>query len=481
MSKIENLLLSINPKNKKNSFQKKDNFLLNLINNFKDSKKLLSLFKDMNITQKELNNLLKKETLPVEIKEKIKSLIDNLKEENTNLDILQNIINKPISNNELEKTVNNDSFLKKEIVRITKKIIDAKIKLNKIVLNEKEIKEFKEIKTFKKLIEFANKKELNISKIIISSTKENNKVNNITANTILDKRNNQNIIKNQNKNITNNNPNIINDNQNIINNNQNTINNNLTKPSYIANILNSSKEINNLNINNFLKQKKDTNIQQLNTIKNVTNSSNIISNLLKNTSLDNKKIDTNLSLFDTPNKTKTINTSNISLENLINLDNKISTKHSIQKNSNSKEDFNNLLSPNQIVLNELKLNIIKAKETIKHFSNNLKEAIENYKPPISKISIELNPKELGKVEVTLIHRGDNLQIQINSNNSAISLFNYHQQELKQNLINMGFSDVNMSFNQQNQQQKGNKEYQQNQKLKQKNEDELIIEIPYQYA
>jgi len=46
---------------------------------------------------------------------------------------------------------------------------------------------------------------------------------------------------------------------------------------------------------------------------------------------------------------------------------------------------------------------------------------------------------------------------------------------------MGFSDVNMSFNQQNQQQKGNKEYQQNQKFKQKNEDELIIEIPYQYA
>ena len=183
MSKVENLLLTINPKNKKNSFQKKDNFLFNLITNLKDSKKLLSILKDMNITQKELNNLLEKKTTPIEIKEKIKILINNLKEkevkEENTLVILQNIINKPISNNELEKKVNNNPSLKKEI-------INAKIKLNKILLNEKEIKEFKKIKTFKKLIEYANKKELNISKIIISSfnhPKIENKINNIILST----------------------------------------------------------------------------------------------------------------------------------------------------------------------------------------------------------------------------------------------------------------------------------------------------------
>ena len=449
MSKIENLLLISNSKNKKSSFQKKDNFLLNLITNSKDSKKLLSLLKDMNITQKELNNLIEKKTLPNKIKEKIKTLINNLKEENTLNYTLQNILvlNKPISNNTLEKTVNNNSSFKKEIVKITKEIINSKIKLNKIVLNEKEIKEFKEIKTFKELVEFANKKELNISKIIISSFKPKikNEINNLIlpTNIILDKKTN----------------------------NQTITNTNLTKSSYIINILNNFS----------LKQKKDITPPQLNPTKNVINSSNIINSLLKNSfNLDNKKVDTNLSLFETPKKPKTINISNISLESLINSDNKDFIKNN-QKNNNSQEHFNNLPSTTQTILDELKLNIIKAKETIKHFSNNLKEAIENYKPPISKISIELNPKELGKVEVTLIHRGDNLQIQINSNNSAISLFNYNQQELKQNLINMGFSEVNMSFNQQNQQQKGNKEYQKNQKLKQQDEDELIIEIPYQYA
>ena len=137
---------------------------------------------------------------------------------------------------------------------------------------------------------------------------------------------------------------------------------------------------------------------------------------------------------------------------------------------------------NTQIISQLKHNILKAKESLKHFASNLKEAIENYKPPISKLSMQLHPKELGKVEVTLVHRGDNLQIQINSNNTAISFFHSTQQELKQNLINMGFTNVNMNFNQN--QQQGNKEYKQNQKFS-KNEndeyDEMIIEIPYQYA
>ena len=442
MSKVENFLLNINPKNKKISLQKKDNFLLNLITNLKDSKKLLSLLKNMNITKKELNNLLEK-NIPIEIKEKIKTLI---KEENIlNYTILQNILvlNKPISNNILEKTINNNSSLKKEIVKITKKIIDSKIKLNKIILNEKEIKEFREIKTFKELINFANKKELNISKIVISSfnLKTNNKIDNIIlpTNIVLDKKmGNQNII----------NSNLTNKFSHLILNNQKEGTNTHTNPQ--QNIINSS-----ITINDLLKNSFKTDTQFINTSKNKNN-----------LNLDNKT-DTNLLLFNTSKKN---DTSKISLEALIN-----------NSKKNSEESFNNMLSTNQIALNELKLNIIKAKETIRYFSNSLKEAIENYKPPISKISIGLNPKELGKVEVTLIHRGDNLQIQINSNNNAISLFNYNQQELRHNLINMGFSYVNMSFNQQNQQQKGNKEYQQNQNFKQKDEDELIIEIPYQYA
>ena len=380
----------------------------------------------MNITQNELNNLIEEKTIPIKLKKEIKILIDSLKKEenNSDLTILLQAINTPISNNKLEKIVDNRPSLKEEIVKVTKEIVDARIKLNKIILNEKEIKEFKRIKTFKELIEFSNKKKLNISKIILSSFKPeiNNKTNNIMNN----------------------------------------------------NLINSTTTVNNLNL------KKD--INKLNTSKNIIN----LSTIIKSTGIDNLSIKypdsnqttkSNLSLAHNTKKTNIDNISDISLKNLIKL-NKKSTKDDY---NSLEENFNNTISANQAIVSNLQLNIIKAKETIKHFSNNLKEEIENYKPPISKISIELNPKELGKVEVTLIHRGDNLQIQINSNNNAISLFNYNQQELKQNLINMGFSDVNMSFNQQNQQQKENREYQQNQKFKPQDEDELIIEIPYQYA
>jgi flagellar hook-length control protein FliK len=147
------------------------------------------------------------------------------------------------------------------------------------------------------------------------------------------------------------------------------------------------------------------------------------------------------------------------------------------------DNLDNIIKPEINHNFEIKHKIIQAKESMKHFSNNLKEAIENYKPPISKLSIELHPKELGKVEVTIIHRGDNLQININSNNQAINFFHTHQSELKNTLVNMGYSGIDMSFNsnqnKENQEKKAFKNYSANKK--DKNYDELIIEIPYTYA
>jgi flagellar hook-length control protein FliK len=120
-------------------------------------------------------------------------------------------------------------------------------------------------------------------------------------------------------------------------------------------------------------------------------------------------------------------------------------------------------------------------QTLKHFSTKLKEAIENYTPPINKLQIELNPKYLGKVDITLIQRGDNLQIHITSNNNVINFFHIHQTELKNTLINMGYSGIDMNFNfnqnsNQNKQQRNYKFYNQ----KEEN-NELIIKLPYTYA
>ncbi|NPA10825.1 MAG: flagellar hook-length control protein FliK [Epsilonproteobacteria bacterium] len=172
----------------------------------------------------------------------------------------------------------------------------------------------------------------------------------------------------------------------------------------------------------------------------------------------------------------------VSLESLLSPKTQKKEKKQNSNQQNQQHQNSHINQPSQNIINELKANIAQAKESIRHFSNNLKDAIENYKPPVSKISLEMNPQELGKVEVTLIKRGDNLQIQINSNNQAVNFLHSQQQELRQSLVNMGFSQVNMSFNS-NSNQKEQQQYQQNQQLNNTNEeeDELIIEIPYYYA
>jgi len=133
--------------------------------------------------------------------------------------------------------------------------------------------------------------------------------------------------------------------------------------------------------------------------------------------------------------------------------------------------------PNNNPVIELKQNILKAKETIKNFSDKLKEAITNYKPPITKIDIDLHPKELGKIALTITKKGKNLKININSNNNAINIFNIHQNELKQQLNNIGFNEINMSFNSNNQKQNENKNQSKQYKKYEEDEEELIIEIP----
>jgi len=95
--------------------------------------------------------------------------------------------------------------------------------------------------------------------------------------------------------------------------------------------------------------------------------------------------------------------------------------------------------------------IIDAKQTIRHFAQTLQEQVENYKPPFTRMQLTLDPKDLGKVEVTLISRGNNLHIQVNSNPTAIGVMAIQGNELRNQLTSMGFTDVQMQFNM-NQQQ-----------------------------
>ncbi|PUD13954.1 flagellar hook-length control protein FliK [Helicobacter pylori] len=90
---------------------------------------------------------------------------------------------------------------------------------------------------------------------------------------------------------------------------------------------------------------------------------------------------------------------------------------------------------------------IAPKETIKHFAQQLKQEIQEYKPPMSRISMDLFPKELGKVEITIQKVGKNLKVSVISHNNSLQTFLDNQQDLKNSLNALGFEGVDLSFSQ----------------------------------
>ena len=177
------------------------------------------------------------------------------------------------------------------------------------------------------------------------------------------------------------------------------------------------------------------------------------------------------------NEIKKSNVKDISLNSLL-TDFKKDKKHK-EKIINDNNDNNLGININT----EFKSKIIEAKQSIKHFVSSLKEAVENYKPPLTKLSLELHPKELGKVEVVIKQQGDNLNVQINTQNqTTINFLTSQQNELKNSLVNMGFTNINMNFNSNHQHQKHNQHKNQytNSNTDENNE-ELVIDFSYKYA
>ncbi|GAA9724418.1 flagellar hook-length control protein FliK [Helicobacter pylori] len=120
-------------------------------------------------------------------------------------------------------------------------------------------------------------------------------------------------------------------------------------------------------------------------------------------------------------------------------DNKEKTKES----SNSAQSVQNTQASDKTSDNKS----ITPKETIKHFTQQLKQEIQEYKPPMSKISMDLFPKELGKVEVTIQKVGKNLKVSVISHNNSLQTFLDNQQDLKNSLNALGFEGVDLSFSQ----------------------------------
>jgi len=92
---------------------------------------------------------------------------------------------------------------------------------------------------------------------------------------------------------------------------------------------------------------------------------------------------------------------------------------------------------------EVKLN--EAKQMIKYLSNDVKEAINNYKAPFTRVKVQLNPQQLGEVELTVVQRGKNLHVNLSSNNAAINTLAMNANELKVQLQNSGINNASLNF------------------------------------
>lgn len=222
------------------------------------------------------------------------------------------------------------------------------------------------------------------------------------------------------------------------------------------------------------------NNQNLNLDKNlnkeiVKDTQNLVSNLtqkdfnlnkeLKNNNKENKDIKQNFFdqklNFENLNKTQVVQNK----ENNANFNNNTNKEtftqeqtktHSENVDKNSLDELNSLVKDlNKAIQNNARN--ITPKETLQYFSQDLKEAVDQYKAPITKLSITLNPHNLGEVEVTLVQRGNNLHINFNSNTNAMNLFIQNQAEFKNSLVNMGFTGLEMNFSDQ-----GKREQNQNQ-------------------
>ncbi|HEC1878050.1 TPA: flagellar hook-length control protein FliK [Campylobacter jejuni] len=399
-----------------------------------------------------------KDTVDNVFKEIINNKISNVsKNLNHNL---QNTTH-PTSTHSTQKTNSKDSG---SLLSQTLKNLDS-------ILSSKESKREKNDKVKSKIEE-----DVTDAKNTLKNIKNDEFAKNLTEElNIKDKKNQDNLNKENTKNVKNNEQ-IKKDEKEL---------NNLNKDNNLKDFnkeLNKNQEKNNLNQENIQDQNKNlkNNNQNLNLDKNsnkeiVKDAQKLVSNLTqkdfslnkepKNNNKENKDIKQNFFdqklNFENLNKTQVVQNK----ENNANFNNNTNKEtftqeqtktHSENVDKNNLDDLNSLVKDlSKVTQNNARS--ITPKETLQHFSQDLKEAVDQYKAPITKLSITLNPNNLGEVEVTLIQRGNNLHINFNSNTNAMNLFIQNQVEFKNSLVNMGFTGLEMNFSDQ-----GKREQNQNQ-------------------
>ncbi len=167
-------------------------------------------------------------------------------------------------------------------------------------------------------------------------------------------------------------------------------------------------------------------------------------------------------------------------------------EHDHPTNETSKEVKTDLESTKTHLPHKVDSLEVKAKEAVqsmRHFAQDMKEAVENYKPPFTRITMKLNPERLGEVDVTLIQRGNNVHVNIQSQNTnSIAFLAHNASELKAQLAHNGITNATMNFmsggnegqqqhsHQQQQEQNRFRAYQSFEELEQSKEELSALEL-----
>ena len=128
-----------------------------------------------------------------------------------------------------------------------------------------------------------------------------------------------------------------------------------------------------------------------------------------------------------------------SLETLLQPDS-LNVKDNQSDGVNSKVDGVNISKADSL---EVKMN--EAKQMTRYLSQDIKQAIDDYKSPFTRVKVQLNPQQLGEVELTVVQRGKNLHVNLSSNNSAINTLAMNANDLKVQLQNNGINNASLNF------------------------------------
>lgn len=158
---------------------------------------------------------------------------------------------------------------------------------------------------------------------------------------------------------------------------------------------------------------------------------------------------------------------------------------SVNKDDNHKKDLASLLSDtpkdetikfnndisqsvnNQTIkVGSLEYKMNEAKTMVSQLSQNIKDSIDNYKPPFTRLKMVLNPAKLGEVEVTMVQRNNAMHVNINANQTTMQILLQNAPDLKSALESIGLNNTSMNFSSQQQgqnqqnphEQKGYKAY-----------------------